>query len=306
MLGRDRSSECDIAAGFRNRVRWVTVLGMKRLLILLAAATLVQAHDPWVLGHRGARAARPENTMAAFRYAADVGVDVLELDMVVTSDDRIVISHDVTVNLEICRLPSGQPKPPVYIRDLTLAELQRFDCGATRNPAYPEQKTVPGERMPLLDEVFREFKDKTKLQFMIETKMAPEDSGRAVAPEHFARLVYEIIRRHGMQDRVILQSFDHRTLREMKKLDSRIRLCMLNPRKHLGDYVTPAKELGAHYQFINWSVIQPEDVKALHAAGIKVFSGTTDDPQVWKKLIAMGVDGIVTDNPAGLIQLMNR
>jgi glycerophosphoryl diester phosphodiesterase len=75
---------------------------------------------------------------------------------------------------------------------------------------------------------------------------------------------------------------------------------MLNPRTRRPDYVAPAKALGAHIQFINFRIIEKRDVDALHAAGLKVFSGTTSDPAVWKKLIEMNVDGILTDNPLDL------
>jgi glycerophosphoryl diester phosphodiesterase len=277
---------------------------LKSLLLLLAAAAAAQAHEPWVMAHRGGRAAMPENTMAAFRYAASLGVDVIELDMAVTADDRLVISHDSNVDLAICKLPAGeQPQDKVFIRALTLAEARRFDCGGTRNPAWPRQKLVPGERMPTLEEVF-EFARNGSFDLMIETKMLPADAPVTVSPEHFAKLVYEIVKRFNMQDRIILQSFDHRTLVEMRKLDKRVRLCLLNPARHLEDYIRPAKDLGAQYQFINYRVILAADVEALHHASLKVFSGTTDDPEVWKKLIALKVDGILTDDPAGLLELL--
>ena len=88
----------------------------------------------------------------------------------------------------------------------------------------------------------------------------------------------------------------------MRKLNPQVRLCMLNPRTRLPDYVAPAKALGAHIQFINFRIIQKSDVDALHAAGLQVFSGTTSDPTVWKQLTALGVDGILTDNPLDLLR----
>src|SRR6266571_4402682 len=103
-----------------------------------------------VHGHRGTRARRPENTLPAFEYAIDQGVDVLELDVAVTKDDVAVISHDPLINVTIC---SG-PNPGVAIRSLTLAELHRYDCGAKRNPNFPDQVPIPGTRVPTLDEIF--------------------------------------------------------------------------------------------------------------------------------------------------------
>ena len=92
---------------------------------------------------------RPENTIPAFEYAIGVGVDVLELDMAVTKDDVVVVSHDPLLNPEICKGPSAS----VPIRTLTLKELRQWDCGALKNPNFPRQQPVPGTRKPTLDEV---------------------------------------------------------------------------------------------------------------------------------------------------------
>ena len=103
-----------------------------------------------VHGHRGARAMRPENTIPAFEYAIAQGVDVLELDMAVTKDDVLVVSHDPMLNPAICTGPGT----PVAIRTLTLAELRKWDCGGKQNPLFSKQTPVPGTPIPTLDEVF--------------------------------------------------------------------------------------------------------------------------------------------------------
>ncbi len=276
------------------------------LAFLLATISFAQSPDILVMGHRGCRALRSENTLAAFQHAVDLGVDVVELDTVVTADDRIVVNHDVSVNLENCFIPGGPaPAGPLYIRLMDFAETQRFDCGTRKNPGYPNQITAPGSRMPAVEEVFALLRG-SGVDLMVETKMAPDGEPHFISPRRFAELLYAAIRRYGLQERVILQSFDHRTLGEMRSLDPAIRLCLLNPRRRLPDYVGPAQELGAEYQFLNWSIVKAEDVDTLHAAGIKVFSGTTDDPGEWQRLITIGVDGILTDDPAGLMKLRKK
>lgn len=276
---------------------------MFRLVVPLLVSAAVAA-QPLVVGHRGCRALRSENTLAAFEHAVSLGVDVVELDTVVTADDRILVNHDVSVNTRNCFIP-GAPAPagPLYIRLLRFAETQRFDCGSRKNPAYPRQQPVPGARMPALEEVFDHLRN-AKAELMIETKMARDGNPHCVEPRHFVALLNALIERHGFADRVILQSSDHRTLREMRRLNPRVRLCPLNPRERLPDYVAAAKELGAEFQYINWAIIKPGDVSRLHANGIKVFSGTTDDPAIWRRLAEMKVDGILTDDPAGLIELL--
>src|SRR6266849_1043830 len=105
---------------------------MRLVILVLAWTTMLPAAPKiQVHGHRGARAVRPENTLPAFEYAIGIGVDVLELDMAVTKDNHLVVSHDPVINAEIC---SG-PEPPRPIRTLTLAELRQWDCGGKRNPA---------------------------------------------------------------------------------------------------------------------------------------------------------------------------
>lgn len=225
------------------------------------------------------------------------GVPVLELDVVMSADGFLVVHHDLAVNEQICKPGGG------FISLLTLKKLWEMDCGSTRHPSYPKQVTAPGARLPVLEEVF-ELVQGTKTKLMVETKMAKDGEPHFIAPAKIVAAMDRAIRRYGLEDQVWLQSFDHRTLSEMRKLNPRIRLIMLNPKARQPDYVSPAKELGGATQFINFAVIEERDVKALRAAGLQVFSGTTDDPKEWKKLSAFGVDAILTDDPAGLTALL--
>ncbi|MEI9899629.1 MAG: glycerophosphodiester phosphodiesterase family protein [Hyphomicrobium sp.] len=118
-------------------------------LLLMPYMPAQQPERILVHAHRGGRALRPENTIAAFEYAISTGADVLELDLGVTKDN-VVVSHDSVLNPPIC---TG-PKPNAAIRSLTLSELKQWDCGSTRNPQFERQQTVPGQRVPTLDEVF--------------------------------------------------------------------------------------------------------------------------------------------------------
>src|SRR5438445_8755121 len=121
---------------------------MKKMLLssLIAGCCFAQIQ---VHGHRGARAVRPENTLPAFEYAIAQGVDALELDMAVTRDNVIVVSHDPVLEAPVC---TG-PVPKAVIRELTLAQVREWDCGAKANPAFPKQQAVPGTRVPTLEEV---------------------------------------------------------------------------------------------------------------------------------------------------------
>src|SRR5438552_2739751 len=116
---------------------------MKRLLVWSMVAFGGFGQTIQVHGHRGARAMRPENTLPAFEYAIAAGVDALELDMAVTRDNVIVVSHDPEMRAPIC---TG-PRDHAVIRGLTLAEIRQWDCGAKQNPAFARQQPVPGTKM---------------------------------------------------------------------------------------------------------------------------------------------------------------
>jgi glycerophosphoryl diester phosphodiesterase len=248
-----------------------------------------------VQGHRGARAVRPENTIPAFEYAIAAGVDGLELDMAVTKDNVIVVSHDPFLEAPIC---TG-PKPKVAIHSLTLAEVRQWDCGAVRNPGFPQQRTIPGTKMPTLDEVFA-LAPKGSFVFNIETKITPQTPDLAPSPEEFVRLVLEKIHKHHLESRVILQSFDFRTLHVMKQLAPEIKLSALVDGPSL-NFVDIAKESGATIISPAFAFVTKEQVAAAHAAGLEVLPWTPNKPEDWDQLIAAGADGIITDDPARLI-----
>src|SRR5258708_4706407 len=187
------------------------------LIMTASAAPHILVH-----GHRGARAVRPENTIPAFEYALKAGADVLEMDVAVTKDNVLVISHDPHINPEICQ----GPHPGIAIRQLTLAELHEYDCGMLKNPRFPKQQPVPGTRIPALDEVLS-LSSQGDIQFNIETKSFPDHPELTPPPDIFARLMLEVIRKHQLESRCIIQSFDFRTLRAMKTLAPRMRLAAL-------------------------------------------------------------------------------
>ncbi len=263
--------------------------------MLLAVALTAQPTRIQVYGHRGARAMRPENTLPAFEYALAQGVDALELDMAVTRDNVLAISHDPILHPPVC---SG-PAPSAVIHQLTWAEVQKWDCGAVRNPAFQSQQTVPGTRMPRLEDVFQ-LASRGKFDFDIETKIFPDKPELTPSPEEFARLVLEQIRKFHLESRVILQSFDFRTLRAMKQMAPEIRLAALysGPAR---DFVEIAKEAQAGIISPEFKLVTPEQVKKAHGANLVVVPWTANTPKDWDRLIDAKVDAIISDDPAALI-----
>lgn len=286
--------------GLSNVVRHVRRYGARYAaisLVCLACALMMPAAAPKILvhGHRGARAMRPENTLAAFQYAIGIGVDVLELDMAVTKDNVIVVSHDPYLHPPVC---SGNVDKAT-IHELTLAEVKQWDCGKIRNPGFPKQTPIEGTRMPTLDEVFA-LAPGNNVQFNIETKSFVDHPELTPPPEEFSRMVLAVIRKHKLENRVMLQSFDFRTLRAMKKLAPEIRRVALWEGADR-DFVSIAQEAEATIVSPAYHLVTPEKVSAAHAAGLQVVPWTADRPADWDKLIAAQVDAIITDDPAELI-----
>jgi glycerophosphoryl diester phosphodiesterase len=274
-----------------------------RLLLALCALMPMFAQPPktiQVQGHRGARGLRPENTLPAFEFAIAAGVDALELDMAVTKDGEIVISHDPLLHPPVC---SG-PKPEIAIHELTLAQVREWDCGKMRNPAFPRQQAIAGTRMPTLDEVF-DLAPRGNFLFNIETKIFADRPELTPPPEEFVRLVLAKVRKHRLESRVILQSFDFRTLHAMKHAAPEIKLAALyegSPK----DFVEIAKESGATIVSPDYHLVTPEQVRAAHAAGLEVLPWTPNKPEDWDRLIAAGVNGIITDYPDDLLKRLGR
>lgn len=265
------------------------------LLVIAWTAMLTAAPEIQVHGHRGARAMRPENTLPAFEYAIGIGVDVLELDMAVTKDNVVVVSHDPYLEPPVC---TG-PRPKATIRELTLDEVRQWDCGKVANPKFPKQVAAPGTRMPALDQVLA-LAPRGKFWFNIETKSFPEHPELTPPPEEFARLVLAVVRKHKLERRVILQSFDFRTLHAMKKLAPEIRLAALWEEGER-DFVSIAREAGAGIVSPQFPLVTPEKVRAAHAAGLQVVPWTANTPADWDHLISAHVDAIISDDPAELI-----
>lgn len=280
----------------------------KPLRLFLLAVMLSTTVYPQVRvhGHRGARAVRPENTIPAFVYAMDAGVDVLEMDLAVTRDNVVVVSHDSTMNPAYCTLDAGSaPTATSVIREMTFAELQRWDCGSKVNPQFPRQQTVSVTRIPTLDAVFDLAKGRS-VEFNIETKMAKGHPAWAPEPEEFVKLLLDVVRKHGLEERVILQSFDYRTLRAARRLAPRLRLSALYPvtAGDARDYVTAAREASATIISPQFATVTPEKVASAHAAGLQVIPWTPNTPAEWEKMIAANVDAIITDDPAALIDYL--
>ncbi|HEY8245322.1 MAG TPA: glycerophosphodiester phosphodiesterase [Casimicrobiaceae bacterium] len=292
----------------------------------LVAALPIAAHAFDLQGHRGARGLAPENTLAAFKRALEIGVTTLETDMGVTRDDVVVISHEPALYPPLVRLDGAwlmEPGPP--IRTLTLAELRRYDIGRT-DPAtpygknFPEQQATDGQRFPTLDEVLALAKS-AGVRVNIETKITPT-SGTAVAdPETFARLVVDRIAAAGMEKRATVQSFDWRTLAAVRRIHPAVEtVCLTNeggsfdtvaPRDgvpspwfgglklddHGGSVPALVAAAGCAAWSPNFQALTRERLADAKARKLRVVPWTVNQPADMARLVDWGVDGLITDYP---------
>ena len=200
---------------------------MQRVLAALALLTLVGCAPTFDLqGHRGARGLAPENTLPAFAQALAIGVATLEMDVAITKDGVVVVSHDPALNPDITRGPGGEwleSRGP-RIRELTYAQLQRYDVGRIKPGSayarfFPDQAAVDGTRIPRLADVFALVKrsGNTTVRFDIETKVFPDAPEDTLPPEEFARALIAEVRGAGMVSRTMIQSFYWKTLQAVQK-----------------------------------------------------------------------------------------
>ncbi len=304
------------------------------LFVALACAWPARAFD--LQGHRGTRGLAPENTLAAFQRALDIGITTVETDLAVTKDGVLVISHDPYLNPDVVRGPDGvwlAAKGPA-IHALTLAELKRYDIGRL-NPAsayakqFPLQQPADGQRFPTLAEVFALAQASGKpVRFNIETKITPTSGDETPDPETFAKLTVDAIRKAGLAARVTVQSFDWRTLREVKKLAPDIETACLTIETENNDSVqrnsgkpSPwhagldlaqyggslprlVKAAGCSTWSMFWRNLTLEETAEAQGLGLKVLPWTVNDPADMARLIDWRVDGIITDYPDRLRKVL--
>ena len=275
-----------------------TLLAIMVGAMAAAAAERIQVH-----GHRGARAVRPENSLPAFEYAIAQGVDVLELDLAVTQDNVLVVSHDPEMSKVFCQAPTPELAQQRVIRQMTLAQLKQWDCGALGNPEFPKQTRIPGTRVPTLDEVLTATKG-ARVDYNIETKIFKAKPELTPSPEQFSQLVLAAVKKHNLESRVILQSFDERTLIAMKPLSSKIRLSLLTP-TNMADtarnWVETTQAAGASIASPHYRTVTKERVEQAHRTGLQVVAWTANEPAQWQALVEAQVDAIISDDPAALI-----
>ena len=289
-------------------------------------------------GHRGARGLLAENTLPSFALALQMEVTTLELDVVVTQDDELVISHDPALNPDITRDAQGRflgSKGP-DIRQLTFEQLQSYDVGRI-NPTtrysqiFPAQKGQDGVRIPRLKDLFELVKNQgnTQVKFAIETKITPQRPDQTPEPERFVQLLLQEIKAHGMSERVQILSFDWRTLQAVQKTAPGMPTVYITAQlaaldnlgiksgqpsawtagfQHAqhGSVPKMIKAAGGTHWSSFWRELDAQKVREAQSLGLKVLAWTVNDRQSMGQMLDLGVDGLVTDRPDIAAELLKE
>ncbi len=289
-------------------------------LIFMAHAAFIQSDSPAfdLEGHRGCRGLMPENTVPAFLKALDLGVNTLEMDVVISKDRQVVVSHEPYFNAAFSVAPNGLPVDKKEQKNLVLyqmdyAEIKSYDVGSNGNASYPEQQKLNVYK-PLLSEVieqaeaYRKAKNLPLFSYNIEIKSEPSEYNKSQPePAEFCELVNTILKKQLLAERVnanrlVIQSFDFAVLKQWKKgmgegkyLNVRLSALVENlrsPEKNLEDLGFKPDVYSPNFRLLGQGKITK-----LHEQGIKVIPWTVNQRDDMKRLKEWGVDGLITDYP---------
>jgi glycerophosphoryl diester phosphodiesterase len=267
-----------------------------------------------IQGHRGARGLYPENTIEGFLRAIDMGVTTLEMDVVVSGDSQLVVSHDPYINPEFC--DCGTIKDTINIFKIPYDSVKQFDCGSKPHPRFPKQKKMVAYK-PLLSDVidtveaYIKAKGLKPINYNIETKCeAKGDSIYNPAPKYFGEALYKMIVAKKIANRVTAQSFDTRTLDYMymygQEIPEKIKFALLVENATNFDSELARLTFTPTIYSPDFKLINKDVVDKLHAKGMKVIPWTVNDDRDIRRVAEMGVDGIISDYPDKVVKLLAK
>ncbi|MCB4799542.1 glycerophosphodiester phosphodiesterase family protein [Neotamlana laminarinivorans] len=286
---------------------------MKYLSGLILAIVVVSCNSKNIdiQGHRGCRGLMPENTLPAFKKAIELGVNTLELDVAVSHDGVVVVSHEPFLSRVICLDIEGNPIPEeddmkYNLYQMTFDSIKQFDCGLKMHPRFPEQEKLKAYK-PSLDEVFKMAKQlNPEIKFNIEIKAKPNfDEVFTPKPKEFVALVLKVIEANNAFAETNLQSFDLRVLEEIKKQSPKMKVAILidedeNITTKLNSLSYKPEIISPYYKLLNTN-----NVEAFKRENYKVIPWTVNSLESMETMINYKVDGIITDYPNVLLNMLN-
>ena len=282
----------------------ILLLSLAMLLIFTPDAPSHPYYDnvsrPLVIAHQGGDGVWPGDTMYAFEKSVEIGADVLEMDAHITKDDQIILMHDETVD--------ATTDGTGLIEDLTLAELKQLDAAYTWSnddgKSFPQRGK--GIQVPALEEVFQKF---SQMRYVIEIKLTENPIDKPLC---------DLIRQYNMQDKVMVASFHDEAMQNFRETCPEIATSasrgevtafVLLGKVFLSGFIAPQYEsIQPPYdpqESMNIPIMTERFIREAHAKNIRVEPWTVDDPELMRQYIEWGVDGIITDRPDLMIEVLN-
>lgn len=285
--------ERNIANSVYRRALIIILFGVLQFSINEVMAQQINNRNPIVVAHRGASGYAPENTMAAIKKAITMGVDMIEIDVQLSKDNEVVLMHDLTVD----RTTNGKGK----VRDLYLEEIKKLDAGKWFSSEFS------GEKVPTLEEVIQAINGQCKL--LIEVKRVKSKK------LEIENKIVQLINKYNAYNWCIVQSFETQVIKNIQALDKSIechKLVTMNI-SVLPLHIDSRIKTGTIYKYKTVQSINPyfkmlnkRKVNKIHSRGQKIITWTVNEPEDMKRMIEMGVDGIITNYPDRLIQLLKK
>jgi len=268
-----------------------------------------------VVGHRGCRGLEPENTLMSFKKAIKLGVQAIELDIVVSGDYQIVVSHEPFMSQTYCLKPDGneltsEEDQKYNLYQMSYQEIKQFDCGLKVHPRFVNQKKQTAYK-PLLSEVIESCEVFTKnnsfssITYIIEIKSnSTYYDVFYPKPKEYVALVLRTIAQYDFKDRIVLKSFDVAILNEIKKQQPEIKVSLLVNREEvifdkLKQLNFTPEILGPYYQLLNKEiVVKYQNLRFL------IYAWTVNEMPEIERIQSYGVDGIITDYPNRLVEVL--
>lgn len=266
-------------------------------------------------GHRGARGLMPENTIPAMLKAVDLGVTTLEMDLQISKDKKVIVSHDPNFNADITTTPDGktlskEAAKRSLLYNFNYDEIRKYDVGLKPHPGFPKQQKIAVYKpllSDLLDATEKYTKDKgINILYNIEIKSNKKNDGKNHPPvEEFVDLAIAVIDQKGIAGRTVIQSFDPRALVVMHRKYPKIATSLLIEASDKRSLDEQLEEIG----FVptvyspNHNMVTKALIQACHKKNMKVVPWTVNDLPRMKEMVALGVDGIISDYPDLFSQL---
>lgn len=282
------------------------------LIAIIGCGEVDQEKTLELIGHRGATGLAPENTIPAFKKALEHNVDAIELDVVISGDEQVVVSHEPWFRHDICLTPEGdsiskESQKDYLIYEMDYKQIAEYDCGSVQRPGYPEQENQPLAK-PLLKDAVQKVEsyiaennlEHVDYKVEIKSKSAwyEDDNKIQPTPERASEMVYEVLVKEGIIDRVDIFAFNPRVLDKFEEIDSTIPRVFLIPKSKtdLEENLSELNSLPDVYA-TNYTLINSNLVEQVQNKDMQLYAWTVNEYEDMVELVNVGINGIISDYP---------